>query len=313
MLNGTRMSIDTSVEGFKTYMAGVRAQGTADKYSRCVRMFLSVIATNNYKNVDDLPPNILGQYAVALKERGYGQSSIHTHAYAVQRYLNWIRGQGASMPNFAAADLPTIHFRIKSILDPEQLQQYFNIADTMLDEPARTAVMFAPCCGLRADELCKLQLTNIKRGKVQFGDEPKDTLLLHVIGKGGKERIVPLMDEGTELLTKYLGTWRRSTGGPWVFPAGYSAALSAKPLHDRTLRNAMMRVRDPMKLDFTPHTMRRTYLTLLWRRGVSEAVLARIAGHKDISTLLRHYLAVDEDDIMRRVHHSANSARLLQT
>lgn len=305
--------IDTSVEGFKAYLMGVRQPATADKYSRCVKMFLTVVADSNYRNIDDLPPNILGQYAGALKNRGYGQSSIHTHVYAVQRYLNWIRGQGATVPNLAAPDLPTIQFRVKSILDPEQLQHYFNLANSSLDEPVRTAVMFAPCCGLRAQELCKLQLTNIRRGKVQFGDTPKDTLLLQVIGKGGKERIVPLMDEGTQLLTTYLGGWRRSTGGPWVFPAGHTAALSQKPLHDRTLRNAMMRVRDPMGLDFTPHTMRRTYLTLLWRRGVPEAVLAKIAGHKDIGTLLRHYLALDEADIMGKFHHSPDSARLLQT
>jgi integrase/recombinase XerD len=305
------MRIDTSVEGFKAYMVGVRTPATADKYSRCVRMFLNVIADDNYKNVDDLPPNILSQYAVALKNKGYGQSSIHTQVYAVQRYLNWIRGQGANVPNLAPADLPTIQFRVKEILDPEQVQTYFNLADSLLDEPVRTAVMFAPCCGLRAQELCKLQLTNIRRGQVQFGDSKKDTLLLQVIGKGGKERVVPLMDEGTQLLTAYLGGWRRSASGPWVFPAGHTSTLSAKPLHERTLRNGMIRVRDPMKLDFTPHTMRRTYLTLLWRRGVPEAVLAKIAGHKDIGTLLRHYLALDEDDIMRKFHNAEGGSRLL--
>jgi len=303
--------IDTSIEGFKAYMAGVRTPATADKYSRCVQIFLATIESSNYRNVDDLPPNILSQYAVALKNKGYGQSSVHVHVYAVQRYLNWIRAQGADVPNLAPADLPTIQFRVKSILDPEQLQQYFNIANNLLDEPSRTAVMFAPCSGLRAQELCKLQLTNIRRGKVQLGEGTKDTLLLQVIGKGGKERIIPLMDEGVELLTTYLAGWRRSAKGPWVFPAGHSAALSERPIHDRTLRNSMMRVRDPMGMDFTPHTMRRTYLTTLWRKGVPEAVLAKIAGRKDIGTLLKHYLALDEHDIMSKFHHSADSSRLL--
>lgn len=305
------MAIDTSVEGFKRYLEGVRTPATADKYTRNVKTFLNVIAANNYQHFGELPPNILSQYAVALRNRGYGQSSVHNHVYAVQRYLNWVRDQGGEVSHLAAPDLPTVEFRVKEILDPEQVQKYLNLCNNLLDEPVRTAAMFAPCCGLRAQELCTLQLTNIRRGKIQLGDTTRDTLLLQVIGKGGKERIVPLMEEGVELLAGYLGGWRRSTGGPWVFPAGHTKTLSQKPMPERTLRNAMMRVRDPMGMEFTPHTMRRTYLTVLWRRGVPEAVLAKIAGHKDVGTLLKHYLALDEQDILRKVHSTQDGARLL--
>jgi integrase len=73
-------------------------------------------------------------------------------------------------------------------------------------------------------------------------------------------------------------------------------------MSDRTLRAALQHIRTPLGMRFTPHTMRRTYLTTLFRKGVDSAVLAKIAGHADIKTLITHYLALDDVDVARAVH-----------
>jgi site-specific recombinase XerD len=304
-------AIDTSIEGFKKHMAVIRSPATADKYARNVQMFVHVLHQSNLTNLETLPPNILVLYTAELRNAGYSPSTINTQIHAAKRYLRWIREQGAGVTQPFNPELPKVQFRMREILEPEHVQRYFDLADQYLDEPVRTAVMLAPCAGLRAHELVKIELENVRRGRIQLGDEVKETLILRVIGKGDKERIVPLLDEGAQVLTNYLAGWRRSCTGHWLFPAGHSPRLAKTALHQRTLSNAMIRIREPMGLDFTPHTMRRTYLTTLWRRGVPAEVLAKIAGHKSVDTLLRHYLALDEKDILNRVHHSAQNTSLI--
>jgi integrase len=76
----------------------------------------------------------------------------------------------------------------------------------------------------------------------------------------------------------------------------------AHPMSVRLLRDAVARVREPLGMEITPHTMRRTYLTSLWRMGVDAPTIAKIAGHANIQTLFKHYLALDEQDVLRAVY-----------
>jgi integrase len=70
------------------------------------------------------------------------------------------------------------------------------------------------------------------------------------------------------------------------------------------LRKAVQKIRMPLKMDFTAHTMRRTYLTTLYRKGVDPIIIQKIAGHKDLKTLINHYLYLDEYDLAGAVHGS---------
>ena len=123
-------------------------------------------------------------------------------------------------------------------------------------------------------------------------------IALRIIGKGDHERVVPLYREGENILRDYM-TWRREHTDPeWMFPG------KTGHIKDRTLRAALQRVREPLGMKFTSHTMRRTYLTSLLRSGMDSAYVAKIAGHADVRTLVEHYLALDEYDIVRAFRQS---------
>lgn len=169
--------------------------------------------------------------------------------------------------------------------------------------------MLLPCCGLRAQELVSLRLDNIHRGvvKLQNGKE-KQTLYLRVVGKGNKERNVPLMEEGVEILTGYLAGWRRRQKGPWLFPSLASDELNGlKHIGERMLRKALQKMREPLGMDFTPHTMRRTYITMLWRRKVDLKTIAAIAGHSNIQTTINHYIVMEPQDALQALQDAGSS------
>lgn len=297
------MPVDTSPEAFERYIAKVRTESTARKYSDGAAKFIEYCQIAGYLDWAEIPPNILSEFSAYLVSSEFAASTVQLNVYASRKYLNWLVGHGVPVPNIAKPDLPKITYKVKDLLPPDALSRYFEMADQLLNEPYRTAVMLMPCSGLRVSEMAGLSLEAIKKERVELeGGETKTTLVLKVAGKGGDERIVPLFDEGVKILTQYLSGWRKQCAGPWVFPCN---TRGRKHANDRSLRDALVKLRDPLGLDFTPHTMRRTYLVTLWRRGVSEAVLAKIAGHKSVQTLFKHYLALDSNDLLKAVH-SAN-------
>jgi integrase len=57
----------------------------------------------------------------------------------------------------------------------------------------------------------------------------------------------------------------------------------------------------------TPHTMRRTYVTTLHRKGIDLAIIAKIAGHANVQTTIDHYIATDANDAVAALHNAGSS------
>lgn len=300
---------ETDPEAFEAYIAGVRSRTTASKYLSAVNMFLEVVIANGYEDLSGLPRNILSRYVAILVEKGYSPASIHVYIAGVRRYIKWLKDQGLNV-ELSDPDTPRIPEVVRDVLSPELLGSYFSLADE-LPEPSRTAVKLLACTGVRAAELVGLPLSSIRPVTITLGGTKRQTIALRVVGKGGKMRTVPLLEEGVPMLTEYLAGYRKRLPGHWLFPGVISKKLNRKGqkhMSTRTLREGVIGVREPLKLKFTPHTLRRTYLTMLYRRGVEPATLAKIAGHANIQTLFKHYLMLDEEDIVRAVHQ--HGARL---
>jgi integrase/recombinase XerD len=206
-------------------------------------------------------------------------------------------------------DLPRVHPRHRPVLQPELFTQFFRQADIELQEPLRTAVMLLPCCGLRASEMVNLRLECIQKADVRLNNgKTKKTLFLRLVGKGGKERHVPLMEEGVEILTGYLAGWRKKQKGLWLFPSVMADDIKgSKHISDRTLRHAVQSMRQGLGVEFTPHTMRRTYITTLYRKGVDLKTIAEIAGHANIQTTIDHYIITEPGEALEAFHRAGGS------
>jgi site-specific recombinase XerD len=294
---------DVTPQAFGRYMSRLRSESTSIKYVFAATQFLRVLHENGFNDFEKLPRGILNRYVEHLVARGQSPATVHVYLSGVRRYLKWVEDQGVKVAPLGTADKPKITHTMRDALSSNQIRLYFDQANR-LEEPVRTAIMLLPCTGLRAQEMVNLPLAAIKRVELVMGGVVKRTLALRVRGKGGKERVVPVLDEGVALLTGYLAGYRRTRKGPWVFP-GVRAKTNRddrQSMSTRTLRAAVTQVREPLKLTFTPHTMRRTYATALYRRGVEPATIAKILGHANIQTLYKHYLALDEDDLIRAVH-----------
>lgn len=287
---------DFDLKPFENYITAIRTEATASRYVISVTSFLRWLRdTRGYIDLSELPLSTLSDYVMYLLERGYLPGTISAHLAGIKRYFRWLKEQKAvAVPAFYRVELPKSKRRVKDALSLEQLTHYFRVAGE-LEEPLRTAILLLPCSGLRSHEMVGMKLSNLRRSSFQLEDgTKKSTLCLVTTGKGDRERVVPLFDEGAEILVKYLKDWRRlHADQTYLFPGRYKGHLST-----RALRDSIQKIRGAFRASWTPHTMRRTYLTILYRRGVPLVTLAKIGGHA-VQVLIDHYLALDEQDVVR--------------
>lgn len=127
-------------------------------------------------------------------------------------------------------------------------------------------VMYA--CGLRIGEAATLEVSCIKSAD----------RVMRVIGKGNKERCVPLPQPVLQGLRKLWLTHRHPR---WLFPA----RSHDKPVRRETLQATFREVAQAAAMDgITPHCLRHSYATRLLENGVDTRVVQVLLGHADIAT-----------------------------
>jgi len=131
-------------------------------------------------------------------------------------------------------------------------------------------------CGLRISELLSLKKESIVRHKGRF--------VLRVIGKGNKERFVPLK----ESLARELLSYSEKVDGELLFPLTYQGA-----------KYVFNRIKEKTGINLHPHKLRHTFATLLVENGVDIRVIQAFLGHASPNTSARY--AKVRDEVMFKV------------
>jgi integrase/recombinase XerD len=206
-------------------------------------------------------------------------SSINRRLSSLRRFYRLHAAQGA-----LAAD-PTL--RVKAPKLPRRLPKNLSEAqvETLLATPdveatlglrdrAMLETLYAT--GLRVSELVGLKLA-----QVGF-----DTGVVRVLGKGGKERLVPLGEEAVSWLQRYLAGARSSLLGKRRSDAVFVTARGG-PLTRQAFWQALKRyaVKAGIPGDkLSPHTLRHAFATHLLNHGADLRVVQLLLGHSDITT-----------------------------
>ena len=155
---------------------------------------------------------------------------------------------------------------VESLLDAPDTSTATGLRDrTMLE------LMYA--CGLRVSELLGLEraMLNLSQGVVR------------VVGKGGRDRLVPFGEEAERWLRRYLSDApgrARPASGQWLFPGRNGAMTRQAFWHRVRLYAARAGVHKPV----SPHTLRHAFATHLVDRGADLRVVQLLLGHSQLST-----------------------------
>lgn len=213
--------------------------------------------------------------------RHHKPSSQRRMIAALRRFYRKAVEQGrlASDPS-AAIDPPPPPQRFPKVLSERQVEGLLGSPDVAeargLRDRAMLELLYAT--GLRVSELVSLKLFEVS---LRDG-------VVRVIGKGSKERLVPLGEEAMDWLTRYLSEARpqllRGAASDHVFVSGRAggAPLMRQAFWTLVKRHAR-RAGIPAE-SLSPHTLRHAFATHLLNHGADLRVVQLLLGHADIST-----------------------------
>ena len=293
------MELSCALREYLNYLAIERASSTntVAAYGRDLARYVDWLCGEKIVQADDVTRADIERHMAALQEVGLAPASLERAVSAIKGFHRFmvVEGMCKELPT-ADFPLPKKPSRLPDVLSREQ-------AAALLDQPfAKTAcglrdraileVLYG--CGLRASEL-----SGLDRRAVLLDDE-----LLRVFGKGGKERLVPILGTAAEALAAYLDRGRADLVGrmptPAVFLNVHGGRLSRQSVH--TICEKYGRLAGIEGLH--PHTLRHSFATHLLEGGADLRAVQELLGHADISTT-QLYTHVDRTHI-RRVYLAAH-------
>ncbi|ROQ92269.1 tyrosine-type recombinase/integrase [Desulfosoma caldarium] len=192
---------------------------------------------------------------------------------------------------------PKIRVTLPAFLDVDDTLAFLNDLQKKAQAPsapwttARDWALFETlyATGLRVGELVRLNHDHLDR---QEG-------IVRAVGKGSKERVVPIGSKALEAIGRYLEAFRGQWRGPYDPKAVFLNARGGR-LSDRSVRRLMrQRLRDAGQWrPLSPHGLRHSFATHLLSSGADLRSIQEMLGHARLSTTQR-YTKVDVDQIMR--------------
>ncbi len=222
------------------------------------------------------------------------------HLKAVKLFFRYLvkRGDLLSDPS-AQVEYPRGEQRLpRGILSREEVQKLLAMPDTStlvgLRDRAVLEVFYAT--GIRAGELAKLKLTDI---------DTEDRVLRVLLGKGGKDRYVPLTKAAVEALEAYLvhgrPHYRKAGSSSWLFLAERGGKPYSALLNETVQRYASAA---GIEKHVTCHTLRHSIATHLLKGGADIRHIQVLLGHASLKATVR-YTHVEISDLtkaLKRAH-----------
>jgi tyrosine recombinase XerC len=273
------------------------AHATLRAYGREVRRAVAFFAAEELE-LEALSATVVRSYLAHLYAEGLAPRSIERALAALRTYLAFLVAEGVMPANPAAAvSHPRRERRRPDVVPLDAIETLIEtLVDTSSAPRDRAIVELLYGAGLRVGELVALDLDDVQLG-------PR---LVRVLGKGGKERIVPFGSRAASAIAAYLPTrieWRSASGSddPALFVNQRGGRLSDRSVR-RLLDNAVRKA--ALHLDIHPHSLRHAFATHLLEAGMDLRAIQELLGHASLATT-QVYTTVDLAHLMtvhRRSH-----------
>jgi integrase/recombinase XerD len=288
---------DPDVEGFLALLGASRAPRTVEAYRR------DLVALSAYlgKPVATATLEELERYTASLRADGLAATTIARRTAAARSFFRHQQLLGAREDNPAAAvKLPRRPKPLPKTLSPGEAERLIDAAKGTqprnLRDQALVELLYG--AGLRVSEAVGLARTGIDL----------DERLVRVIGKGGKERVVPIGRHAAEAVRRYLGRGRPYLDRrhrPELFLNAQGGPLTRAGAFLILRRLAEKAGLDPTRVH--PHILRHSFATHLLEGGADLRSVQEMLGHADLSTteLYTHVSDSRRRELYYRAHPHA--------
>lgn len=265
---------DYDLKDFKSYLMFERglSENTVDGYMRDLRAFYDYIDYDIKKF--DLAH--LDTYFSELKDDGYKVTSIRRKIVSLRQYNEFLSRTKGMKDVMSQYELPKTEKKLPQVLSLEEIVKVINHIDDMTPAGKRnkSMMLLLVSTGMRISELVHLEINDINHSVSN----------VRVIGKGNKERLIPLDQETFHYVYSYMQNERSffdKKNSLWLFMMNDGRRMTRENFYN-ILQKLVLEagVRD----HFTPHMLRHTFATTLLENHCDLRSIQVMLGHQDIST-----------------------------
>lgn len=267
---------------------------TEKAYQRDIEQFLQA---EKITDVTQITSKNISNFISLLASKNFATKTQARKLSAIREFCKFLLSENIIQHNPSAnIENPKLNKPLPKFLNETEMDALIDTAKKHQDIHFRrltTMLILMYHCGLRVSELVSLPLNAINTSKKQ----------ITILGKGAKERIIPISEAAIEEIEDYL-TYRdlfsNNKNNKWMFPS-----LSAKEEHisrdsfyKQLKKLAAMAGISPSRV--SPHVLRHSFATQLLRHQVNLRSLQKMLGHESINTT-QIYTHIIDDELLKTI------------
>ena len=281
---------------------------TVEAYDRDLTQFLTFLADLAHLPLSALEPSAIDHQTIRgflgeVYRQGHSRATAARKLAAIRSFMRYLKREGVVQDNAATiVATPRRETRIPVHLEVDEMTRLLETPDQASPLGRRDRAMFELlyASGLRLRELVGLDMEDVHLG----------AKLVRVLGKGGKERVIPFNNSAAQAIRAYLtdrasllaGQRRRDQDALFVnYRGGRLSPRSVQRLLARYVAACSTR------FGISPHAIRHSFATHLLERGADLRAIQELLGHARLSTTQRytHVNAAQLLAVYRKAHPRA--------
>lgn len=288
--------MDNFIDIFISYLSVERglSRNTIVSYRRDLQDYLDYLTGQKVNSLDKADRSRITDFMHELKRLGLNANSIARKLAAIKSFYRFlVREKILKQDLTSLLESPKLWRKIPDTLS-------FQEVENLIDQPDlgkkggirdRAILELLYATGMRVSELTQLKVQDVNL----------DVGFVRCLGKGNKERIVPLGRKAIGWVNKYIEKER-----PYFLKKAATESLFLTRLHKRISRQSVWKMlkryarRARIRKEIHPHILRHSFATHLLERGADLRSVQEMLGHSDISTT-QIYTHINKDRL-RTIH-----------
>ncbi|MFL2020145.1 site-specific tyrosine recombinase XerD [Weissella hellenica] len=277
------------------------SMNTKHSYQQDLVQFFQYLMAENYKSLTNVDRFTIMAFLGQLEQKGKSRNTVIRMVSTLRKFFEFLQLNKMIQKNpMEQVDSPKKAQHIPAVLTLEEVEMLLQVPDTNtpLGLRNRTILEVLYATGLRVSELVNLKLDNLHL----------DLGLIQTIGKGDKERIIPIGDVASKWLTHYLNDARPLLGKQQdahvIFLNDHGHQLTRQGIW-KLIKQWVKQA--GITKEVSPHTLRHSFATHILENGADLRIVQELLGHADISTtqIYTHISNKRLTEVYQRAHPRA--------
>lgn len=277
------------------------SKNTLESYKRDLKQFTAYLISSGNNKIEEISRQNIVAYLMVLREQGKASSTISRNMASIRAFFqSLLKDQKITSDPSIHLETPKIERRLPKVLSIAEVETLLQTpqSSTSFGQRDRAMLELLYATGIRVSELISLSLEDVH---LQMG-------FVKCLGKGSKERVIPLGRAAIETLEQYIQVGRhkldKTKRSKALFLNHHGNSISRQGFWKIIKKHA----KDAgIKKEIMPHTIRHSFATHLLENGADLRSVQEMLGHADISTtqIYTHVTKTRLKDVYSKAHPRA--------